>query len=99
MMSNLWAPNSGSVYAADGVIPHSACKRLVWLALIADEDAAAYCDITDGSPAASTIMSIRSASGRMSPVIGPIVAATCLTIANLADGDVIALIRKRSTHG
>ena len=86
-------PTSGSVIASDGVIAHSANARLTQLYLVADVDAAASAQITMGTPAASVIALLRAASGRMSPVI-TLMPPTCLAVAGLDSGDVIALIRK-----
>lgn len=88
----LWAPNSGSVFGSDGAIDASADKP-TWLFLIADVDAAASANINHGSPAASTVMTLRSASGRQSPTVGPIVSSTCLIVDGLDSGDVIALVK------
>jgi hypothetical protein len=91
-MTALVAPNSGSVYASDATITMSA-NRPTWLYLIADVDAAATANIQHGSPAASVMLTLRSASGRQSPPVGPIVVSTCLIIDSLANGDVIALVK------
>lgn len=93
-MTTLWAPNSGSVYAANSVIPLSASGKLTWLFLISDVNKAASCNITFGEISPSVLMTLRSASGRQSPTVGPIATTSgCLVIADLDSGDVIALIR------
>ena len=84
---------SGSVFAADGVIAHSGSNRFVQLYIAADVDVPASATITMGTPAASVIALLRAGSGQQSPVI-TLMPSTCLTIAGLEDGDVVALIRK-----
>jgi hypothetical protein len=88
----LWVPNSGSKISSDGSIDASASGKLTFLFLISDPGAVASADIKHGSPAASLLMTLRSASGQQSPTIS-VVTSTCLIVDGLDSGDVIALVR------
>lgn len=85
-------PTSGSVYGSDGAIPDSA-GNMTQLYLVANEGVAASANIQHGAVTASTIALLRAPEAGMSQVI-TFISSTCLSVSDLEDGDVIALIRK-----
>lgn len=83
---------SGSVYGADGVIENTT-KTFTQLYIVADAAGAASANIQTGVIAASTIAMLRAPAGGQSSVI-TLISSTCLSIAGLGSGDVVALTRK-----
>lgn len=87
----IYFATSGSVYAADGNIGPS-LDKFTQVYLIADEGVTASARIQMGLITASTMFTLKAASGLQSPTIS-FMPTGCLSIDGLENGDVIALIK------
>ena len=87
----IYFPTSGSVYGSDGSIGPS-LNKFTQVYLVADPGVTASANIQMGLVAASTMFTLKAASGLQSPTIS-FVPTGCLSINGLENGDVIALIK------